>query len=65
MPGLALYVCILYMQTQNRKQDHFGCEARKLFYDLIAHNEHSKCWKMRGKVLSNNIVLYYLRILSS
>lgn len=65
MSSLVLYVCILYMQTQNREEDYFGCEAQKLFYALIAHNEHGKCWKMQGKVLSNNVVLYYLRIPSS
>lgn len=39
----AFYVYILYMQTLNREEDYFGCEARKLFYALIAHNEHGKC----------------------
>lgn len=43
MPSLAFYVYILYMQTLNREEDYFGCEARKLFYALIAYNEHGKC----------------------
>lgn len=65
MSGLALYLRILYIQTQNREEDYFGCEVSKLFYVLIAHNEHGKCWKMQGRVLSNNPVLYYLWIPSS
>lgn len=46
MSSLPFCVCIsyiLYMQTQNREESYFGCEAIMLFYALIAHNEHGKC----------------------